>query len=133
MLRDRIRAHVLAAKEGSDLPLHEWLRKHLEGFTVVVLERTAEANREAREKHWIAHTRSPLNVTDGGRGMSGHRFAGTEHARRIASAIRSGANFSCQRCGNIFWRKRNSIARGHAKFCSRVCSNARHKEVFHVA
>lgn len=133
VLRDRIRQHVLAAKEGSDLPLHAWMRSHLSGFTVVVLERAAEGQREIRERHWIAHHKCQLNVTDGGPGMSGHKFAGTDHAKRIAAAIRSGAEFECQRCGTKFWRKRNEIARGHKKFCSRVCSNGRHKEMAHVA
>jgi hypothetical protein len=132
-IKHRVRAHVLAAKNGSQLPVHQWIRER-KSFVVTTLGVTSSSDREAREKHWIAvHKGKLLNLTDGGPGMSGHRFAGTEHALRIQAAIRSGAYFDCLRCGTKFWRKRVEIQKGHNKFCSRVCSNARHKEVAHVA
>ena len=130
VLKHRIRAHILAAKDGSELPFHTWVREHLGGFDVVVLDEVPEHSRHEHERRWVAmHRASVLNVTDGGPGMSGHKFAGTDHAKRIGIAGRSVDNFQCERCGTPFWRARREIAAGHNKYCSRVCSNARHKGV----
>jgi hypothetical protein len=132
-MRDRIRAHVGEAKSGSDLPFHVWVLENFDGFEAVVLEQVDERDRVSRERHWVViHKNTLLNVTDGGPGMSGHKFAGSAHAKRIGEAGKTGGHFHCERCGERFWRRRNAILKGQNKFCSRVCSNARHKEVSHV-
>jgi hypothetical protein len=137
-IRRRMTAHVRDVKAGSDLPFHRWLSIRLKGLEVVVLDVVvldvvSEHARHDREKYWVrTHSATLLNVTDGGPGMSGHAFAGTRHAQRIAAAIKTGDNFECHRCGTTFWRKDNEIKKGHNKFCSRVCSNARHKGSHHV-
>lgn len=121
-IANRIRAHISDAKSGSDLPIHVWMRNNEFRFSVKHLETVPEASRVAAEKRWLKEFDGELlNVTDGGPGMSGHKFSGTEHAKRIASAIRTGATFSCLRCGSEFWRKRRDILKGHNKFCSRDC------------
>jgi len=133
VLKHRVRAHILTAKDGGKLPIHDWIRSQAGGFDVVVLEDVSAHARHERERHWVAlHRATVLNVTDGGPGMSGHKFAGSEHAKRIGVAGRSGAHFLCNRCGSSFWRARREINLGHNKFCSRVCSNARHKECSHA-
>lgn len=121
LLKDRIRAHVLAGKNGSDLPVHKWMREHQSGFVVEVLEHTDASRREDRERFWVFSNSGLLNLTDGGRGMSGHKFAGSEHADRIAKALRSGRVFDCLQCGDSFWRKPRDIRMGNNKFCSRGC------------
>ena len=122
LVRDRIRGHVLDAKKGGLLPINEWVRENLDGFEVVVLEVVQDFKRHEREKHWVGiHSETLLNVTDGGPGMSGHRFAGTDHARNIASSVRTGASFDCEQCGAAFWRKRTEIEKGNVRFCSRRC------------
>ena len=126
-IKNRIRAHIRDAKNGSALPIHEWMRQQNYIFKVRFIESVEETGREAREKYWIARYKNLLNLTDGGKGMSGHNFAGTTHARRIANKIRTGAEFSCQKCGESFWRKRSEIVKGNNKFCSRQCANRRHK------
>ena len=44
-----------------------------------------------------------------------------EHARKIAEAMRTGATFSCETCGEWFWRRRSAIDAGNARYCSRPC------------
>lgn len=132
-LKSRIRAHILDARNGSTLPFHRWIMANVHGFRVTVLEVVPAPRREVAERKWIATIKPPLNLTDGGPGMSGHKFAGTEHAKRIAASIRSGAFRDCIRCGARFWRKRNEIAKGNDKFCSRACSNTRHKDLHSAA
>lgn len=123
--------HISEARDGSELPFHAWLRD--QSTVTVDVKEVAYGRSAALEQKWVRKLKPLLNLTDGGPGMSGHRFAGTEHAKRIQSAVRSGAHFDCHRCGAKFWRKRVEIQKGHNKFCSRICSNARHKEVAHVA
>jgi hypothetical protein len=121
-IASRIRAHVSDAKGGSDLPIHKWMRENDYSFSVRHLETVIEEERILSEKRWLKKLgNSLLNVTDGGPGMSGHKFRGTDHARRIGSALRTGATFSCVECGSEFWRKRRDIIKGHNKFCSRDC------------
>lgn len=130
VIKDRIRAHIIEAKSGSQLPVHEWIRNNQGGFEVRLIEIVPQARQIECERHWVAiHRKTILNLTDGGLGMSGHRFAGTDHARRIGDGLRSGSNFGCQKCGRSFWRKRHEIAKGQNKFCSRSCSNGRAKAV----
>ena len=134
-LKERLRAHIVSAtRHNSWLPFHDWLRNNRDGFDVRVFEVTTLADRERCERSWIkAHKATLLNLTDGGPGMSGHKFAGSAHARRIAGAIADGASFPCQRCGANFYRKASAIRRGQNKFCSRLCSNLRRTEVGNVA
>lgn len=122
-LRHRIRAHVLNAQKGSAIPLHAWIRERVSaGFVVEVLERlNGLERRHEREKYWVSQFNGLLNVTDGGPGMSGHRFAGTDHATRIADGLKTGDTFTCAACGSEFWRKRTEISKGNNKFCSRAC------------
>ena len=121
-IRQRIRAHLADASRGSDLPVHAWMRSHNFKFQVRLLEVVLESNRVSAERRWMASFAAPLlNVTDGGPGMSGHRFAGSEHAKRIGSAIRTGAYCDCETCGKSFWRKLKEIKLRHNRFCSKIC------------
>lgn len=124
LLRHRIRAHLLDAKKGSALPLHQWMRANTR-FGVTVLERTTVDLRHERERFWVSQFADLLNVTDGGPGMSGHRFAGSAHAARIAAKIKTGVTRDCQTCGATFYRKLSQSVKGNDLFCSRVCSNRR--------
>lgn len=133
LLKDRIRAHFLDARKGSDLPVHQFIRRNEQGFDVRVLQYVEPEHRVDAERHWIKLLAPPLNLTDGGPAMSGHHFAGSKHARRIAAALRSGEHRNCERCGAQFWRKLSEIRKGNSKYCSRVCSNARHKDLAHAA
>lgn len=120
LLRHRIRAHVLDAKKGSALPFHVWLRK-TPSFTVEVLERVPASARIAAEQKWVAHFPNLLNLTDGGPGLTGHRFAGTDHAHRIAAKIRTASLFACEQCASSFYRKHSQAVKGNSRFCSRAC------------
>lgn len=122
-LRDRIRGHLIDAGNGSDLPIHVWMRSK-DDFVVEALERVLEVNRHDCERKWAASFDGLLNITDGGPGMSGHLFAGSEHAQKIAAKIRTGDHFGCQNCGKSFWRKQRDIKLGNNKFCSRECYQA---------
>jgi hypothetical protein len=121
-LRTRMRGHVHDAKAGSPLPIHEWMRQQPGGFTVEVLEWCDDrpSTRAVREQYWVSKFEGLLNVTDGGLGGSGTVWP-AERRERMAAAIRNGGKFSCQQCGEEFWRKRRDILKGHNKFCSRGC------------
>ncbi|GMM93096.1 hypothetical protein [Qipengyuania sp. MTN3-11] len=128
-LSARHKAHIRDAKRGVTRPVGYWLRKKLERgerLAIKLLEWVEPGeNWQARERHWIAMYRGGgrlLNLTNGGEGLSGHKFS-AEHRDKIAAALRTGASFDCLHCGASFWRKRSAINRGHAKFCSRPCSN----------
>ena len=43
------------------------------------------------------------------------------HKQRIADALKKGSWFSCDVCGEKFWRKPSAIKKGDCKFCSRSC------------
>lgn len=128
----RVRAHSYVAKSRAKLPLHRWLRKHMavgNPFHIKHLEHVPPGqNWVERERFWIAKLRQEgarlFNLTDGGEGLDGLRMSAA-HKAKIAKALRTGGTFACQRCGSLFWRKRNEIGRGHNKFCSRSCSNRR--------
>lgn len=129
----RVRAHSYKAKRSARLPVHRWLRKHMEmgnPFHIRHLERVRPGDDwAAREMYWISHFRANgqlLNLTDGGEGLSGLPKT-AEHREKIAAAMRKGNTFVCERCGKEFWRKRSDIIHQHNKFCSRSCSNRRHK------
>ncbi len=93
---------------------------------VIILE-TLAPNEDwaASERRWIALYRANgarlLNRTDGGEGLAGHKFAGTEHARKIAEAMRKGRTFACEQCSTEFWRKPHEIKSGDCRFCSKQC------------
>lgn len=124
-IKTRVRSHILDAQKGSDLPIHKWIRAQDYVFTVRLLEEVHTSERAAAERRHIAECpHRLLNLTDGGPGMSGHKFAGSDHARGIAAALRTGAHFSCEVCGEEFWRKRRDIAKGDCRFCSRACYHA---------
>lgn len=125
----RIRHHSYAARRGSNLPVHRWLRKHIDAgdpFHIIHLERVPQgADWASRERYWIEKFRSEavkplLNLSSGGEGLSGHAFS-IDHRSKIAAALRRGASFACETCGTTFWRKPRDIARGHNRFCSRRC------------
>lgn len=118
--RIRLRAHIADARKGSALPIHEWLRGRSE-FTVEILEIVRSEDRRQREQHWVAAYPGLLNITDGGPGMSGHRFAGTDHARRIGEKIRTSKKYVCESCAGEFHRKRSQAVKGNCRFCSREC------------
>lgn len=122
VIRNRIRGHIKDARDGSELPIHSWIRTQQFAFTVRLLEEVPEADREKAERKWIAEAGGALlNVTDGGPGMSGNRFAGTGHAEKIAERLRRGSNCCCEACSKLFWRKPSDLKLGHSRFCSRAC------------
>lgn len=123
-LHQRHKAHIRDALRGGRRPVNQWLRGEIEagrGLTIKLLEYVG-ADWAAREAHWIARHRGPLllNLTTGGQGLHGHRFS-QEHRAKIAAALRTGATFNCERCGDAFWRKQRDIKKGDTRFCSRPC------------
>lgn len=127
-LRLRIRAHMREAKAGSPNPVHLWLRGR-RGFCVEVLEAVPASRRAECERHWVASFPNLLNLTDGGPGMSGHRFAGTEHAQRIAQSVRTAPRMTCEQCGASFHKKVSQIRKTARNFCSRGCYAASIRKV----
>lgn len=127
-IKDRIRNHISDAKSGSCLPIHKWIRERKYKFHVAFLDVCSSEDRCEIEKDWVSKYKNLLNVTDGGGGLSGHKFAGTEHAKKIADKLKTGKYFNCEKCGKKFWRKQKDIIRNHNKFCSTFCSNTRHKQ-----
>jgi hypothetical protein len=133
-LHERHKAHIRRAKAGQKLPVHYWIRKQIANgkrLAIQLLEYVPPGGDwAAREAEWINKLRCDgadlLNLTAGGEGLAGHKFT-DEHRARIASSLRSGDIFACLRCGSKFYRKRNEIARGHNKFCSRGCANEANK------
>lgn len=128
-IKQRIRCHFADVRRGSMLPIHKWMRFNKLKFDVHCLEIVSESKKEEREKYFISILKPSLNLTDGGKGMSGHKFAGTEHARKIGAKLKTGKTFHCLRCGESFWRKQKDILKNHNKYCSRNCSNRRKHEV----
>lgn len=127
---DRHKAHIRAAKAGSRLPVHSWIRGIMEAnkpLMISALELVRDGGWAASERRWIADLRRSgaqlFNVTDGGEGLSGHKFS-PEHRQKIANRLRTGSTFTCETCGSEFWRKKNQIARGECRFCSRGCYQA---------
>lgn len=125
-LKRRIKAHLIDAVGGSVLPFHKWIIANNLSFDVEIVDAVLADERHEVEKKWVSRFSCLLNVTDGGPGMSGHKFKGTDHAAKISEAIKTGKTFTCLRCGAPFWRKLSAIKKAHNKFCSRNCSNARH-------
>jgi hypothetical protein len=123
-IKRRIQAHINVAKRGSNLPIHSWMRGNSFRFSVRLIGRCTVDERIQQEKSKILLLRPPHNVTDGGPGMSGNFFAGTDHAEKIAQKLRQGANCVCQNCGKNFWRKPRDIKLGHNRFCARRCYQA---------
>lgn len=127
----RLRDHRYASRR-KDLPIHRWLRKHAhEPDHIIHLERVPPGSDwAARERFWISKYRNDgcvlLNITDGGEGLAG-RVMTADHKNKIADALRTGGHFDCEKCGTRFWRKRNEIEKGNNRFCSRACSNRRHR------
>jgi hypothetical protein len=141
LLHDRHKAHIRAAKRGGKLPVHYWLRKRIaagQPLHIKPLEIVPDGvDWQERERHWIASHRPDgalLNLTNGGEGLSGHRFS-QDHKDKIAEQLRTGRHIACEVCAARSWRKANEIAQGNSRFCSRRCSNARHKgrTLFHAA
>lgn len=128
----RVRAHSYAAKRSPRLPVHRWLLKQMDAgqpFHIRHLEQVPPGQDwAARERFWISKLRDEgcrlLNLTEGGEGLAGLPMA-DEHKAKIAAALRTGSVCTCERCGTSFWRKKNQIEKGHARFCSRRCSNRR--------
>jgi len=136
---DRHKAHIRDAMRGGRRPVHYWLRKRIaHGCTAIRLIEFVPRGEDwaARERYWIERYRADghnlLNLTNGGEGLSGHKFS-KEHRERIASKLRTGGTFACLQCGSTFWRKRHQIAKGQNKFCSRACSNTYNKGGFRGA
>jgi hypothetical protein len=129
-LMARLKSHRQVALKNPRLPVGRWLAKReRESVQICIkwLETVpAGADWAAREAYWISKFRADgeaiLNLTDGGEGLPGHKFS-IEHKQKIASALRTGANFSCIRCGSNFYRKASAISLGQNKFCSRSCGN----------
>lgn len=126
-LLQRLKGHMQAAKKPQ-LPVGRWISKRrCEGKKICIkLLETVQGDKDwaSREKFWILKHKQDgarlLNLTDGGEGLSGHIFS-EEHKAKIGSALRTGAYCTCLNCGSIFWRKKNQIAKGDAKYCTRDC------------
>lgn len=121
-LKHRVRGHCLAAKDGDQRPIYQWMRTQ-PGFIVRILEQFEDVGagkRASREKHWVSSFTDLLNVTDGGLGGSGVVWS-IERRKKLSDSNRTGAYFECKTCGTSFWRKRRDIALGNNKFCSRPC------------
>jgi hypothetical protein len=133
-LSARHKGHLYDVKRRSHLPLYRWIKKqHAKGVWTCIRALEIVAPGEdwaARERFWINRIRELgyelLNLTAGGEGLPGLPRS-PEVRRRIAAGLRTGATFGCERCGQEFWRKRSEIQKGNNRFCSRDCSNARHK------
>jgi hypothetical protein len=127
----RIREHKALAKRSRRLPVQRWLNAmagvRLAGAYMRILEVADTQTWASRERHWIAYGRTAgwnlFNITDGGEGLHG-LVPSDEHRRKNSEAHKRGGFFKCY-CGAEFWRKPHDIASGHAKFCSRACSNGR--------
>lgn len=126
-IKERMQRHLSGSSVSKHLPIYKWLSECDGRLIVECLDYVLEKNRELKEKFYIKKLKPPLNLTDGGKGMSGYRFAGTEHARKISDKLKTGANFNCLKCNKQFWRKQKDIKRNHNKYCSRHCSNTRSK------
>ena len=127
---DRAKAHMRAAMRGGSRPVLRWLRKRHEagGSALMLLEHVPpHGDWAARERHWIQEFKRRghqlLNLTEGGEGLAGHQFS-AEHRARIAAGLRTGSHITCLHCGALAWRKKNEIAKGDAKFCTRACYSA---------
>ena len=139
-LRLRLVAHLRSARRGPRLPVSWWLAKREKAGKQVCIKwlETVDAGGDwqERERFWIAKHRADgaalLNLTDGGEGLAGHRFA-QAHKDKIAAALRTGSHFNCIACQSEFWRKLSAIKRGHSKFCSRQCANKYNKGGFRDA
>jgi len=132
-IHERHKAHIRAAKRGSQLPVHYWIRKKIalqERLAVLHLEFVYGSQWAHRESWWIEKFRADghqlLNLTNGGEGLSGHSPS-ESHRQKIAEALRTGGEFVCVACGTKFWRKANQIRKGQNKFCSRLCANVTNK------
>lgn len=123
----RMKSHLQAAKKPR-LPVGRWLAKrNTEGRQVCIkwLETVpADQDWASRERFWILKHRQEgaalLNLTDGGEGLAGYVFS-DDHKAKIATALRTGSECSCLQCGATFWGKKNQIAKGDAKYCSKRC------------
>lgn len=135
-LHERHKAHIAAARRNPRLPVHRWIKKRMDAnqpLVIWLLEYVApEADWAARERYWIKRFRDRgdrlLNLTDGGEGLAGHTFS-QEHRDKIAASLLTGAEFACETCSAVFWRKRNDIEKGDCRFCSRACYAASLKGV----
>ena len=126
-LAARIKQHRRAAR-NAHLPVWRWLAKRsIAGQQVCIkwLETVPPLQDwAARERYWILKHRQEgaalLNLTDGGEGLAGHVFS-ESHKAKIAKALRTGSECQCLKCGAMFWGKKNQIAKGDAKYCSKRC------------
>lgn len=129
----RLKQHLREAEKKSHRPVCRWISKRKAAGLAIGLKHLEWLNPSddwaARERYWIERLRAEqcdlLNLTAGGEGTCYPKSA--EHRAKIAAALRTGAHFNCLVCGSEFWRKANEIAKGENKFCSRRCSNRRHK------
>lgn len=125
-LGKRLGQHKRASRRG-ELPVNRWLRKH--HVSIGLLETVSpDGDWASRERYWIGQFSNLLNLTQGGEGLAGHKFS-DGHKRKIAEALRTGAEFKCETCGAAFWRKLTEIKRGNCRFCSRDCYAASLKGV----
>lgn len=115
----RLSQHRTAAKR-SNLPVGRWLRKHPTAVVKTLETVCAGADWAKRESYWISQFDNLLNLTAGGEGLAGHTFS-VEHRAKIGNALRLGANFPCETCGAVFWRRPRDIIVGNNRFCTRAC------------
>lgn len=124
---ERHKAHIRNALKGSRLPVHSWMRGVIEADKPLIIkdmEIVRDGNWAERERDWISNLRDDgvrlYNVTDGGEGLPGHQFS-LEHRKKISASLRTGSTMFCEVCGKSFWRKKNEIAKGACRFCSKTC------------
>lgn len=121
-INQRLRAHLRAAEEGSDISVHAWIRDVSGVFDVRCLEYVSASDRDQAERNWIAKfgLTNLRNMTDGGTGLSGYKPT-EDRNKKISDRLRKGQFFNYEECGAEFWRKPRDIKRGHNRFCSRGC------------
>jgi hypothetical protein len=134
-VEDRAARHLAEAHRNPTRSVAGWMRE-LQALclfpAVHVLEEVGSSDPIEAERYWISGLRligmNLLNVSDGGPGGSGCKRT-KEQRERLAASLRTGDWFPCQVCEKPFWRKRNEIALGDCKFCSRECYSASQRGV----
>lgn len=126
----RLTFHINTIPKNAHLPSARWLKKLTASGkrpSITILETVPIGNDwKDRERFWIANFRPNgklLNLTDGGEGIAGLPRSDATR-KKIASAQRRGAEFSCEICGSQFWRRPSAIKSGDCRFCSKKCYQA---------
>lgn len=120
----RLRQHALAAKNGKDLPVYRWWRKH-DDITYVIIHKVDNLNELFKlERDEIASRDNLLNCTAGGEGLVSPSAA----TRAKMSATRTGKKLSAQHRANMSLSKignTNTLGYKHRDESKQKMSKAR--------